>query len=138
MLERLLITLFLLAVGTAVYYLFVHNQIRRTSVFAQTDPLLLALKPGVPIILYFTTPTCAPCQTQQTPALARLQSEMGDSVQIVRVDATEHPEDADRWGVFSAPTTFVIDASGHTRAINHGVADDHKLKRQLMQAITIH
>lgn len=138
MLERLLITLILLATGAVIYHLSIRNQIRRTSAFAQTDPLLQALKPGVPTILYFTTPTCVPCRTQQMPALARLQSEMGDTLQIVRVDATEHPEDADRWGVFSAPTTFVIDAFGHTRAINHGVADDHKLKRQLQEAITVH
>jgi thiol-disulfide isomerase/thioredoxin len=135
MLERLLITLILLAAGVIVYQLSVRNQIRRTSTFAQTDPLLQALKPGVPTILYFTTPTCSPCETQQTPALARLQSELGDRVQIVRVDATEHPEDADRWGVFSAPTTFVLDASGQTRAVNYGVADNHKLKRQLMEAV---
>ncbi|HLU09976.1 MAG TPA: thioredoxin family protein [Oceanobacillus sp.] len=135
MLERLLFTLILLAAGVVIYQLSVRNQIRRTSAFAQTDPLLQAVKPGVPTILYFTTPTCAPCRTQQTPALARLQSELGDAVQIVRVDATEHPEDADRWGVFSAPTTFIIDASGHTRAVNHGVADDHKLKRQLQEAV---
>lgn len=135
MLERLLFTLILLAAGVVIYQLSVRNQIRRTSAFAQTDPLLQAVKPGVPTILYFTTPTCAPCHTQQTPALARLQSELGDAVQIVRVDATEHPEDADRWGVFSAPTTFIIDASGHTRAVNHGVADDHKLKRQLQEAV---
>jgi thiol-disulfide isomerase/thioredoxin len=133
MLERLLITFILLITGAVVYRFFVQNQIRRTSAFAQTDPLLQQLKPGVPAILYFTTPTCVPCQTQQAPALMRLQTELGTGVQIVRVDATEHPEDADRWGVFSAPTTFIIDATGRTRAVNHGVADDHKLKRQLQE-----
>jgi thioredoxin-like negative regulator of GroEL len=138
MLERLLISLFLLAVGVLTYRTLVSHHIRRATKLANADPLLRGLKPGVPTILYFTTPTCAPCQTQQTPALKRVQSEMGDTVQIVRVDATEHPDDADRWGVFSAPTTFVLDAGGRTRAVNYGVADDQKLKRQLQEAVAVH
>lgn len=134
MLERLLITLFLLAVGGCAYHLFLRAQLQRTSALVQADPLLRDLKRGVPAIVYFTTPTCAPCRTIQSPALARLQNDYGDGIQIVRIDATEHPEDADRWGVFSAPTTFIIDSSGRTRAVNHGVADDQKLKRQLEEA----
>jgi thiol-disulfide isomerase/thioredoxin len=134
MLERLLVTILLLTVGAIAYHLFVRQQMRHTTTFASTDPLLQNLKSGIPTIVYFTTPGCVPCRTVQAPALARLQSEYGEALQIVRVDACEHPEDADRWGVFSAPTTFIIDASGRTRAINHGVADDLKLKHQLAEA----
>ena len=138
MLERLFLALLLLAVGLVVYQLFNRYHLRRAAVLAISDPLLEHLRPGVPAILYFTTPTCAPCRTQQMPALKRLQADLGEQVQIVTVDATEKPEDADRWGVFSAPTTFVIDATRHTRAVNHGVADDRTLKRQLLEAVTIH
>lgn len=134
MLERLLLSVLLLAAGVLTYQLLVRRQMRRTTTLASSDPLLQNLKRGIPAIVYFTTPGCAPCRTVQTPALARLQSEYGDGLQIVRVDACEHPDDAVRWGVFSAPTTFIIDAAGHTRAINHGVADDLKLKRQLQEA----
>lgn len=134
MLERLLIALFVLAVGVLVYRLYTQSQIRRTAAFAPTDPLLRQLKPGIPAILYFTTPYCAPCRTQQMPALQRLQSALGDSVQIITVDASENPNDASRWGVFSAPTTFVLDPSGQTRAVNHGVADDRRLRQQLLEA----
>jgi thiol-disulfide isomerase/thioredoxin len=137
MFERLLFTLVLLAAGVFAYQLLIRQQMRHTTALVQTDPLLRDLKRGVPAIVYFTTPTCAPCRTVQTPALARLQCEYGDCIQIVRVDATEHPEDADRWGVFSAPTTFIIDGNGRTRAVNHGVADDRKLKRQLQEAAVI-
>lgn len=134
MLERLFIAISLLLVGVFVYRFFIGYHIRRTTAFAQGDPLLEHLIPGVPAILYFTTPTCVPCRTQQRPALERLQSTLGEAVQIITVDATEHPEDADRWGVLSAPTTFVLDPQLHTRAINHGVADDHKLLMQLQEA----
>jgi thiol-disulfide isomerase/thioredoxin len=138
MLERLFLTLLLLAVGLVVYLLFNRYHVRRVLALSHGDPLLEHLRPGIPAILYFTTPTCAPCRTQQIPALQRLQADMGETVQIVTVDATENPDDANRWGVFSAPTTFVLDASRHTRAVNHGVADDRKLKRQLLEAVTIH
>jgi thioredoxin-like negative regulator of GroEL len=74
---------------------------------------------------------CAPCKTQQTPALARLQTELGDALQVVQIDATEQPEAAERWGVFSAPTTFVLDARGITQAVNYGVAGADKLRQQL-------
>jgi thiol-disulfide isomerase/thioredoxin len=132
MVERLLIALALLALGVIVYRLMIRRQIRRTSEMAAVgDPLLRGLKPGVPIILYFTTPTCVPCKTQQTPALERLQGELGDGVQILRVDATEDPDAAQRWGVISAPTTFVLDGNRATLAVNHGVAEADKLRRQL-------
>ena len=137
MLERLLLTVVLLAVGFFIYQAFIRQQMRRVTELAYTDPLLQDLRRGVPAIVYFTTPTCAPCRMVQTPALARIQCEYGDCIQIVRVDATEHPDDADRWGVFSAPTTFIIDGLGRTRAINHGVADDLKLRRQLAEAAAI-
>ncbi|MBL8130751.1 MAG: thioredoxin family protein [Anaerolineae bacterium] len=126
MIERLLIAFALLIVGYAVYQLYVRAQLARP---AQGDPLLAGVPNGVPIILYFTTPMCIPCRTVQLPALNRLQQEV--PVSVVRVDATEQPEAADRWGVISAPTTFIIDSAGKTHAVNHGVADFEKLKRQL-------
>lgn len=131
MVERLLAALLLLALGVIAYRWLIWRQIKRTTALAPSDPLLSGLKPGIPTILYFTTPTCAPCKTQQTPALERLQQELGDAVQIVRVDATEHPDAAQRWGVFSAPTTFVLDPRGATLAVNHGVAEAGKLRQQL-------
>jgi thiol-disulfide isomerase/thioredoxin len=132
MIERLLIAVALLALGVIAYRMMIRRQIRQTSEMAAVgDPLLRGLKLGVPIILYFTTPTCIPCKTQQTPALDRLRDELGNGVQIVRVDATEDPDAAQRWGVISAPTTFVLDGVRATVAVNHGVAEADKLRRQL-------
>jgi thiol-disulfide isomerase/thioredoxin len=134
MIERLVITLLLLVIGFAIYTGMRRYQVRR---IASTDPILRDLKPNIPAIVYFTTPTCIPCRTQQQPALNVLQRELGDDhIQVVKIDATEHPDAADRWGVFSAPTTFVLDAHGKPREVNHGVADVDKLKRQL-QAIAL-
>lgn len=94
---------------------------------------LESLHPGVPAILYFTTPECVPCKTMQRPALKRLQAQMGDGLQVIEVDATAHPQLADYWGVLSVPTTFIIDEQGQARRVNHGVASAEKLLSQVNQ-----
>lgn len=134
MIERLIVALVLLALGVAAYAVVNRRQVRRATALATHDPLLNGLKAGVATIVYFTTPTCIPCKTQQLPALNRLQQELGEAVQIVRVDATENPDAAQRWGVLSVPTTFVLDAQGTTRAVNHGVTETAKLLQQLRVA----
>jgi thiol-disulfide isomerase/thioredoxin len=62
---------------------------------------LEAVRPGIPAILYFTTPSCQPCRTLQRPALAKLKERLGDRQQILTVDATERPDLANS-GVLSA------------------------------------
>lgn len=131
MIERLIAALVLLVVGVVAYRTLLVWQIRRTKALAPSDPLLAGLKPGVPTVLYFTTPMCAPCKTQQTPALERLKAQLGEAVQIVRVDATEHPDAAQRWGVLSVPTTFILDGKGATRAVNNGVTEANTLRQQI-------
>jgi hypothetical protein len=57
--------------------------------------------------LVFTTPMCASCPQVQ----ADLESTFpGDAV--VKVDATEHPELAQRYAVRRAPTTLLASADG--------------------------
>ena len=89
------------------------------------------LPQGKPVILYFTTPTCMPCQTVQRPALQRLKEQMGEKLQVIEIDASKQPEVASQWGVMSVPTTFIIDSKGDPRHVNHGVAPLEKLQKQL-------
>lgn len=89
------------------------------------------IHPGTPAILYFTTPDCAPCRTVQRPALSRVQSRLGDRLQVIEVNTCECPELAKEWGVLSVPTTFIIDASGRPRHVNHGVTPAEKLIEQI-------
>lgn len=132
MVERLILTVALMGIGLAVYCIYRRCHLSKLSQSVDIDPILANVKRGVATIVYFTTPMCIPCKTQQQPALHKLQSELGDdAIQIIQIDATEDMSAAQRWGVMSAPTTFVLDETFKPVHINHGVADVNKLKRQL-------
>src|SRR5437762_9949527 len=122
MLDRLLIALIICVCGVVGWMVFNRISLWRVGAKSATDPLLETLQPRTPVIVYFTTPFCAPCKTLQKPALDELKGELHESIQIVQIDATEQPDIADRWGVFSAPTTFVLDQNRVLRHVNRGVA----------------
>lgn len=94
-------------------------------------PLTSGQRPAAATLLYFTAPGCAPCKTVQRPAIQRLLEQMGDAVEVIEIDASAQPEMANQWGVISVPTTFIIDAQGAPRYVNHGVATLDKLSRQI-------
>ncbi|HLF00856.1 MAG TPA: thioredoxin family protein [Anaerolineales bacterium] len=128
---RLLTALALVGLGLLAYAAYGQFTVRR----AQNKRLgLESARPGVPAILYFTTPSCVPCRTAQGPAIERLTAALGDALQVIKIDAQEQPDVADHWGVLSVPTTFVIDRSGKPRFFNAGVAQVDKLEKQLLQA----
>ena len=127
-LERLLIAVAISGLGILVYLLV--N--RKTLAGAENKVSRFAsYRPGLPAIVYFTTPTCAPCKTVQRPTIQKMQSSLGKWFQVIEVDASSSPELAQEWGVLSVPTTFVIDAEGKPRHVNHGVATAEKLIHQL-------
>jgi len=82
-----------------------------------------------PYILYFTGDSCTVCKTHQEPALARL-----GSVRIDKVDAVAERELADRFSVYTLPTTVVMSAEGTALHVNYGYAPAPKLERQLAEA----
>ena len=136
MIERLAIAVGLLLVGYVTYRITQVYTLRQAAKNAPSDPLL-ATRRRVPTILYFTTPTCAPCKYAQRPTLEKLQTAMGDTVEVIQVDATEDPDAAARWKVQTVPTTFVLDESGTPKEVNHGVADFDKLQQQLMAVVAV-
>lgn len=114
--------------GTFVYWCI--NQ--RSLLKAQNNALFLFSQlPEKPVIVYFTTPDCAPCKTIQRPALNKLSDLMGDKLQVIEIDAAQRPDLAMQWGVMSVPTTFLLDARGEARYVNNGVARLEKLMEQL-------
>jgi thiol-disulfide isomerase/thioredoxin len=130
MVERVLILTLLVAAVLTAWWLIQRRAARTRDVSGLRS---IGYKPGVPAILYFTAPDCAPCETVQKPALRRIAERLEDRLQILEVDASVRTRVADAWGVLAVPTTFVIDASGRPRRVNHGPTLEHKLMDQLAE-----
>jgi len=127
-LERLIIAAALGGLGVAGFILFNRFTLKRAE---SKVARFASYRPGLPALVYFTTPTCAPCKTVQRPAIERIKGKLGQWFQVIEVDASAQPELAQEWGVMSVPTTFVIDASGKPRYVNHGVTNAETLIKQL-------
>lgn len=127
-LSRSVLALAIVVVGIFGYWLINQRLLVRakSNIFTLFDQL-----PNKPVIVYFTTPDCAPCKTVQRPALSRISQILGDSLQVVEIDATQRPDLAKQWGVMSVPTTFLLDARGEARYVNNGVTRAEKLMEQL-------
>ena len=61
------------------------------------------LKSDKPVLVDFWAEWCAPCK-KVDPLLAEIANEMGDRVQIVKVNIDENPETARAYRVMSVPT----------------------------------
>ena len=85
-----------------------------------------------PYILYFTGEGCTVCRTHQEPALARL-----GSARIQKVDAIADRALADRFHVYTLPTTVVMSPDGTPLHVNYGYSPAPKLERQLAEARSI-
>ncbi len=129
MIERVLLTLIIVGAALASYRLLNWWTLHRIRQRGLEDPLLHEFEPGRPAILYFTADHCAACRLQQKPMLTRLRQDI--DIQIIQIDTQQHPQDAERWGVMSLPTTFVLDEYGKPQSVNYGVASIQTLRKQL-------
>ncbi len=135
MIERLIIVSILFILAIVIYQLYTRWQFAHITAESHSDPILAGLRADIPTIVYFTTPNCIPCKTQQQPAILKVRDTQ--EIQVVQIDATENPDAAHRWGVMSAPTTFILGGNFQPKAVNHGVADEVKLLKQVNSAIPI-
>lgn len=118
----------IIGLGACAYWLINQRLLGRARDNVST---LFDTLPNKPVLVYFTTPDCAPCKTVQRPAINRVSHLLGDELEVVEIDATERPDLAKVWGVMSVPTTFVLDANGEARYVNNGVARAEKLLEQI-------
>ena len=125
---RLFLAIGIIILGAAAYWLI--NQ--RLLVRAKNNVFTLFKSlPKKPVLVYFTTPDCAPCKTVQRPAIDQVRNLFGEKLQVIEIDAYERPDLAKVWGVISVPTTFLLDARGEARFVNNGVARANKLTEQI-------
>jgi len=125
---RFFVAIGIIVLGAAAYWLVNQHLLVRAKNNVFT---LFKTLPNKPVIVYFTTPDCVPCKTVQRPALDKIKSLLGEELQVIEIDASEHPDLAKRWGVMSVPTTFLLDAQGEARYVNNGVARVEKLMEQV-------
>jgi thiol-disulfide isomerase/thioredoxin len=125
---RSLLAIGIIVVGVCAYWLVNQRLLARarSNVFS-----LFNTFPNKPVLVYFTTPTCAPCKTVQRPAIDKITRQFGEKLHVVEIDATQRPDLAKTWGVMSVPTTFLLDARGEARYVNNGVARAEKLMEQI-------
>jgi thiol-disulfide isomerase/thioredoxin len=118
----------IIGLGAFAYWLLNQRLLvrARSNIFS-----LFSTLPDKPVLVYFTTPDCAPCKTIQRPAIHRVSHLLGGELEVVEIDATERPDLAKAWGVMSVPTTFVVDTRGEARYVNNGVARAEKLLEQI-------
>lgn len=122
MLERAVIAALLIVAGSGAYFLFKQAHMRRLQ--PETG------RAGRPRLLYFRSDYCAPCLTQAR-FLEELPNRLRQRVTIEKIDVEREDETASRYGVFTLPTTLLLDDEGRIRHVNYGLADAGKLARQV-------
>jgi len=125
MIERIAIVILLALAGSAVYYAYQHQHKRR---------LKIELADGRPILLYFRSDSCSPCMTQ-SHYLEELERKFVNKFAMQKIDAELEPEKAARYGVFTLPTTLVVDREGEVKYINYGLTNTFRLSRQLESVV---
>ena len=126
MIERILMAGMLIIVGVVTYRGWLWRKQRRAAQAARRSGAM-----GRSRLLVFTSPTCAPCKLQQLPIIDRLLVDWRDQIEVEVIDVTEQPEVAAQYGVWSLPTTIVLNARREVVAINQGVAHERQLREQL-------
>ena len=59
------------------------------------------------VLVDFWATWCGPCR-MQAPVLDELDEKLGSKVKVCKVDVDDHPDIAQRFGVFSIPTLVVF------------------------------
>ncbi|MFP4323247.1 MAG: thioredoxin family protein [Anaerolineales bacterium] len=133
MIERLVLAGVLALLGLGGYYLLRRVALGRAAARSLADPLLSNYRAGLPGVMLFTADYCAPCKFQQRPNIQRALDQIGaERVQFIQVDVQQDPDAAQRWGVMSLPTTYILDTEGRPREVHHGVVSAERLHAQIL------
>jgi len=126
MIERFVISLLLILLSTGLVFAFRSRHMQRASKAASAG----SVEEGHPTLLYFRSDSCAPCVTQSN-YLNLLQEKLAGDLNIQRIDADVDREKADKYGIFTLPTTLIVNENGEVKHINYGLAPTSKLAQQV-------
>jgi thioredoxin 1 len=126
MIERVVLSIFLILLAAAVY-LTVRTLHKRRASRASISG---SNKDDRPVLLYFRSDSCAPCVTQNH-YLQDLASQYENRFAIRKIDADIDRDAANQYGIFTLPTTLVVDQGGEVKYINYGLTRTNKLAQQL-------
>jgi thioredoxin-like negative regulator of GroEL len=130
--ERLLIILFLLVISTGVLTAVKQTHMRRVNRRTAVVPT------NQPALLYFRSDTCAVCPTQARYVEQVMANGAGGNGRVIlhTINVDDQPDQAQRYGVMTLPTTMLLDATGQVRQINYGLTPAPKLAQQLQTLFT--
>jgi thioredoxin 1 len=88
---------------------------------------------GKPVLLDFFADWCGPCR-RQGPILEDLKRNMGDRVEIRKIDVDENMDLANKYGIRVVPT-LIIEKDGKVFHTLEGVTGTESLKKMLLPLV---
>ena len=88
---------------------------------------------GKPVVLDFFAEWCGPCK-RQGPYLEELKKNMGEKIEIQKIDVDEHMDLANKYGIRVVPT-LVIEKDGKVVRTLEGVTSADSLESMLMPLV---
>jgi thioredoxin 1 len=78
-----------------------------TKAVSDADFEKMVLKSSVPVVVDFWAEWCGPCK-QIAPALEEISKELGDTVQIVKMNVDENQIEPSKYGIRGIPTLLIF------------------------------
>jgi thioredoxin 1 len=118
--------------GLFVAWIALHP--RQTALLEGTKTVQAAIGSGQPVLLEFQSPYCIVC-TELKPVVDELEQELGDRVQIIRINIHESVghQLAPLLGIEFAPTFVFFDAQGGEAWREIGSFDPQKVRDSISQ-----
>lgn len=88
---------------------------------------------GKPVVLDFFAEWCGPCR-RQGPYLEELKKNMGEKIEIRKIDVDQHMDLANKYGIRVVPT-LIIEKDGKVVRTLEGVTSADSLESMLMPLV---